>query len=54
MALGILLVLVGGLLLLDSLDLIPNVGFDELWPVILIAVGVAIIYDRIRRTWRRR
>ncbi len=54
MALGILLVVIGALLLLDSLDLIEGVGFAELWPVLLIAVGVAIIYDRVRRTWRRR
>lgn len=53
-ALGVLLVLIGGLFLLDSLDLIEGVGFGELWPVILIAVGVAIIYDRLRRSWRRR
>lgn len=54
MALGVLLILVGGLLLLDSLDLIEGIGFNELWPLILIAIGVAIIYDRVRRSWRRR
>lgn len=54
MALGVLLVLIGGLFLLDSLDIIEGVGFGELWPVILIAIGVAIIYDRLRRNWRRR
>ena len=54
MALGVLLVLVGALLLLDSLDLIEGVGFAELWPVLLITLGVAIIYERVRRSWRRR
>lgn len=54
LALGILLVLIGALLLLDSLDIIESVGFGELWPLILVAIGAAIIYDRIRRTWRRR
>ena len=54
MALGILLVLIGGLFLLDSLDLIEGVGFGEMWPVLLIAVGGAIIYDRVRRSFRRR
>jgi hypothetical protein len=53
-ALGLLLVVIGALLLLDSLNLIEGVGFAELWPVILITVGVAIIYDRVRRAWRRR
>ncbi|MDA0269858.1 MAG: DUF5668 domain-containing protein [Chloroflexi bacterium] len=54
MALGVLLVLIGALFLLDSLDIIEGIGFGELWPVILIAIGVAIIYDRVRRSWRRR
>ncbi len=54
MAFGILLVLVGSLLLIDSLDIIEGVGFAELWPLLLIAVGVAIVYERVRRSWRRR
>lgn len=54
MAFGILLVLVGLLLLLDSLDVIEGVGFGELWPLILIAAGGAIVYERVRRSWRRR
>lgn len=54
MALGVLLVLVGVLLLLDSLDLIEGVGFGELWPLLVIAIGAAIIYERVRRIWRRR
>jgi len=54
MALGLLLIVIGGLLLLDSLNLIEGIGIRELWPVILIAIGVAIIYDRARRVWRKR
>jgi len=54
MALGLLLIVIGALLLLDTLDLIEGVGFRELWPVILIATGIAIIYDRARRVWRKR
>ena len=53
-AFGLLLVVIGLLLLLDSLNLIEGVGFEELWPVLLIVIGVAIIYDRVRRSWRRR
>lgn len=52
MAFGLLLVVIGLLLLVDSLNLIEGVGLGELWPVILIAIGAAIIYDR--RAWRRR
>lgn len=54
MALGLLLIVIGGLLLIDSLDLIQGVGIGELWPVILITIGAAIIYDRARRVWRKR
>ena len=54
MALGLLLIVIGALLLLDTLNLIEGVGFRELWPVILIAMGIAIIYDRARRVWRKR
>lgn len=54
MAFGLLLVVIGVLLLVDSLDLIEGVGLGELWPFILIAIGAAIIYDRVRRAWRRR
>ncbi len=54
MALGVMLVVIGVLFLLNSLGVIAGVGFRELWPAILIAVGVAIIYDRVRRSWRRR
>lgn len=54
MTFGILLVLVGVILLLDSLDIIEGVGFGELWPLLLIAIGIAIVTDRVRRGWRRR
>lgn len=54
MALGVVLIIIGTLFLLDSLGVIDGVGFRELWPVILIAIGVVIVYDRIRRVMRRR
>lgn len=54
MAFGVLLVVVGLLLLVDSLNLIEGVGFEELWPVLLVVLGATIVYDRVRRAWRRR
>jgi uncharacterized sodium:solute symporter family permease YidK len=54
MAFGVLLVLVGVVLLLDSLGVIEGVGFGELWPLLLIAIGATIVYERVRRSWRRR
>lgn len=54
MALGVMLVTIGTLFLLNSLGVVQGVGFHELWPAILIAIGIVIIYDRVRRSWRRR
>ncbi len=49
-----MLILVGGLLLLDSLGVIDGVRFDQVWPVVLIGLGVFIMAGRLRGTWRRR
>jgi hypothetical protein len=53
-ALGIILIIIGAIFLLDSLGVIDDVSFGELWPILLIALGVMIVYDRLRRAWRRR
>lgn len=50
-ALGLVLVALGGMFLLEALDII-DAGPAELWPVIPIVLGVYIIYERARR-WRR-
>ena len=39
---GVILVAIGGLFLLDNLNIIPY-GFGDFWPVILILVGIFII-----------
>jgi len=54
MAVGVVLIVVGVILLLDSLGVLRGVGFEELWPLILIALGVMIIWERVRRSMRRR
>jgi hypothetical protein len=54
MALGVMLVIVGTILLLSSLDVIDDVTVGELWPLLLIGFGLVIIHDRTRRAWRRR
>jgi hypothetical protein len=54
MALGVMLVIVGAILLLSSLDVIDDVTAGELWPLLLIGFGLVIIHDRTRRAWRRR
>lgn len=42
---GIALVLFGSFFLLEQFDLIPFLSFRQVWPVILIIVGVAIIFS---------
>ena len=53
MIVGVTLVVVGIVLLLDSLGVLDGVDIGQLWPVVPIALGIAIIYDRVRRSWRR-
>jgi hypothetical protein len=53
MALGVLLLLIGGIFLLESLG-VTEIGIRELWPLILIAVGLMILFERFRRRYRRR
>ena len=48
MWLGIILVAVGTVLLLEKLGIITR-GLDTYWPVILIAIGLAIVLNHWRR-----
>ena len=41
---GVMLITIGGLFLISNF--VPNISFHELWPVILIAVGVMIILNK--------
>jgi len=41
---GMILVVLGALLLIDQLDFIPDWDFDKLWPVMLVAGGVALVF----------
>jgi len=42
---GTILIVLGGLFLLDQLDFIPNFNFHLTWPAILIVAGLAIIFS---------
>ncbi len=53
MAFGVVLVIIGAIFLLESLG-VTDYGIRELWPLILIGFGGVILYERIRRTLRRR
>jgi phage shock protein C len=41
---GCILVLLGAAFILNDLNIIPDWDFEHLWPVILIAVGVIVIF----------
>jgi phage shock protein C len=42
---GAILVLVGGGLLLDEFNIIPDIDFSLAWPAVLIVIGLAIIFS---------
>lgn len=44
---GAILVGVGFMALMDNL--LPNVDFDELWPLVLIAMGVGLVVHTVRQ-----
>lgn len=52
-AFGVVLVIIGLIFLAESLG-VTEFGIRELWPLILIGVGAVILYERLRRAWRRR
>ena len=47
---AILLIIIGVLFLLDTLDLIRLSRIDRFWPVILIVVGAYMLYNRLSGT----
>ena len=53
MALGVVLIIIGGIFLLESVG-VTDVGIRQLWPLILIGVGLVIVYERARRWSQRR
>jgi len=54
MAFGVVFIIVGTLLLLDSLGVIPEVTVTEFWAAALIGFGVMMVFRSARRSWRRR
>lgn len=54
---GAVLILLGGGLLLDQMDIIPDWHFDEWWPAILVVIGLILIVTRGKQhpvqTWQQ-
>jgi hypothetical protein len=50
-ALGLVLIIIGLIFLAESLG-VTDAGIRQLWPLILIGVGLLILYERARH-WHR-
>jgi len=46
---GVILIMIGGSILLNDFDIIPDWDFGKLWPVVLIVVGCAIMISGERK-----
>jgi phage shock protein C len=46
---GVVLIVIGGSILLDEFDILPDWDFEQLWPIILIVVGCAIMISGERK-----
>lgn len=46
---GVILIIVGGTILLDDFDILPDWDFEQLWPVILIVAGGALMLSGERK-----
>lgn len=46
---GVVLIMIGGSILLNDFDILPDWDFERLWPVILIVVGCSIMISGERK-----
>jgi phage shock protein C len=46
---GVVLIIVGGSILLDDFDILPDWNIERLWPIILIVVGCALMISGERK-----
>ncbi|MCC8409631.1 PspC domain-containing protein [Mucilaginibacter sp. UR6-1] len=52
---GAILIIIGGAFLLDEFNLIPDVDFDVLWPLLLVGAGIAFILSGAKsQPWERK
>ncbi len=52
---GVVLILIGAAVLIDNYDLIPDFDFGNLWPVILVVVGGALIVSgQKKQPWEKK
>lgn len=46
---GVVLIVIGGSILLDDFDILPDWDFEQLWPIILIVIGCALMISGERK-----
>ncbi len=50
---GAVLVVMGTVFLINQLGLLPHIGFGKVWPVILIAIGLSVIFSpKKKEPWK--
>jgi len=51
---GVVLIVLGGIILLDNYDWFPDLDFERLWPAILVVVGASLIVSgQAKKSWHR-
>lgn len=45
---GFILIALGGILLLDEYNIIPDWDFDHLWPVPMVVIGIVLVFTSSR------
>ena len=51
---GVILIVIGGSILLDDFDILPDWDFGQLWPIILILIGGALmISGETKKPWEK-
>jgi phage shock protein C len=46
---GVIMIILGSVFLLNELDLMPDWDFDNIWPVMLVGAGIALIVSGIKK-----
>jgi len=50
---GVILIVLGSIFLIDQLDIIPDLDFEKLWPLVLVAVGCVLIFSGKKQPWEK-
>ena len=51
---GVVLIVLGAIILIHNYDLIPDIDFENVWPVILVVVGAGLIVSgQVSQPWHK-